>query len=184
VLLIGFYYFLRRDAIMKAVKVQLRQEVFSSDAWKIIEWLDDTEITQYLNENQNVGNSIRQVLSRVNLPVLTHLFNQNGSFFILTTLENDPIGFLRLIPKGKHTEMVIVIGDKKKWGRGFGTNAILQGLKHAFFHWRADKVVAKIKFKNHRSVQVFKKVGFKKEKELVVEDQYSISINEFLDLAA
>lgn len=169
---------------MKAVKVQLRQEVFSADAWKLIEWMEDTEITQYLNENQNVGNSIRQVMSRVNLPVLTHLFNQDGSFFILTTMEDDPIGFLRLIPKGKNAEMVIVIGDKNKWGMGLGTNAIFQGLKHAFFHWRADKVVAKIKFKNHRSIGVFKKLGFKKEKELVVEAQYSLSMDEFLKIAA
>lgn len=169
---------------MKAVKVRLRQEVFSSDAWKLIEWLEDTEITQYLNEKQNVGNSIRQVISRVNLPVLTHLFNQDGSFFILTTLKDEPIGFLRLIPKGNNAEMVIVIGDKKRWGMGLGTNAIFQGLKHAFFQWRSDKVVAKIKFKNERSVRVFKKVGFKKEKDLAVEAQYSMNIEEFLKIAA
>jgi RimJ/RimL family protein N-acetyltransferase len=182
--LVGFYYLLRRDAIMKAVKVRLRQEVFSSDAWKLIEWLEDAEITQHLNEDQNVGNSIRQVISRVNLPVLTHLFNQNGSFFILTTLEEEPIGFLRLIPKGNHTEMVIVIGEKERWGMGLGTNAIFQGLKHAFFNWRSDKVIAKIKFINERSMRVFKKVGFKKEKELITEAQYSMSIGEFLEIAA
>lgn len=169
---------------MKAVKVRLRQEVFSSDAWKLIKWLEDTEITQYLNEKQNVSNSIRQVISRVNLPVLTHLFNQNGSFFILTTLDDEPIGFLRLIPKGNSTEIVIVIGEKEIWGMGFGTNAIFQGLKHAFFQWRTDKVVAKIKFKNERSIRVFRKVGFKKERDLAVEAQYSMTIDEFLKIAA
>jgi RimJ/RimL family protein N-acetyltransferase len=169
---------------MKAGKVRLRQEVFSADAWKLIEWLEDTDITQYLNEKQNVGNSIRQVMSRVNLPVLTHLFNQDGSFFILTTLEDEPIGFLRLIPKGSNTEMVIVIGNKERWGMGFGTSAVFQGLKHAFFQWRSEKVIAKIKFKNERSVRVFKKVGFQKEKELAKEDQYSITIKEFLKVAA
>ena len=169
---------------MKAGKVQLRQEVFSSDAWELIKWLEDAEITQYLNEKQNVGNSIRQVISRVNLPVLTHLFNQNGSFFILTTEEEEPIGFLRLIPKGSSTEMVIVIGDKERWGMGFGSNAIFQGLKHAFFQWRTEKVVAKIKYINERSIRVFKKVGFKKEKELIKEAQYSISMDEFLKVAA
>ncbi|KYH29151.1 MULTISPECIES: GNAT family N-acetyltransferase [Clostridium] len=168
---------------MKAVKVRLRQEVFSSDAWKIIQWMDDTEITQYLNESQNVGNSIRQVISRVNMPILTHLFNQNGSFFILTTIDNEPIGFLRLVPKGNNVEMVIVIGDKEKWGMGFGTNAIFQGLKHSFFNWKADKVIAKIKLKNNRSIRAFSRVGFKKEKDLIKEAQYSISIDEFLKLA-
>jgi RimJ/RimL family protein N-acetyltransferase len=184
VFLIDFYYFLGRDVLMKAVKVQLRQEVFSSDAWKIIEWLEDTDITRYLNEGQNVGNSIRQVMSRVNLPVLTHLFNQNGSFFILTTIEKEPIGFLKLVPKGNSAEMVIVIGDKEKWGKGLGSNAIFQGLKQAFFEWRVDEVVAKINLKNYRSIRVFKKVGFKKEKELAKEAQYSMSMEEFLKIAA
>ena len=169
---------------MKAANVLLRQEVFSSDAFELIKWLEDSDVTQYLNEDQNVGNSIRQVMSRVNLPVLTHLFSQNGSFFILTIGDDSPIGFLKLIPKGKVVEMVIVIGEKEKWGMGLGTNAIFQGLKHSFFHWRADKVIAKIKYKNHRSMNVFKNIGFKKEKDFNVEAQYSISINEFLNIAA
>lgn len=67
-------------------------------------------------------------------------------FFILTTLKDEPIGFLRLISKGTNAKMVIVIDDKRRWGMDFGTNAIFQGLKHAFFDWRAHKVVAKIKF--------------------------------------
>ncbi|QLY78848.1 GNAT family N-acetyltransferase [Clostridium intestinale] len=169
---------------MKAGNVLLRQEVFSSDAFELIKWLEDSDVTQYLNEDQNVGNSIRQVMSRVNLPVLTHLFSQNGSFFILTIGDDSPIGFLKLIPKGKVVEMVIVIGEKEKWGMGFGTNAIFQGLKHSFFHLRADKVIAKIKYKNHRSMNVFKNIGFKKEKDFRVEAQYSISIDEFLNIAA
>lgn len=169
---------------MKAVNVLLRQEVFSSDARTLINWLEDTEITQYLNENQNVCDSIRQVISRVNLPILTHLFNQNGSFFILTTQDKFPIGFLRLIPKGKTVEMVIVIGDKEKWGMGLGTNAISQGLKHSFFNWRADKVIAKIKFQNRRSINVFQKIGFKKEKNFAIEAQYSISMDEYLSIAS
>ena len=68
---------------MKARSIQLRQEVFETDAWKIADWLDDHEVIQYLNEGQNVVKSIKQVIQRVNMPVLTHLFNQNGSFFII-----------------------------------------------------------------------------------------------------
>ncbi len=65
------------------------------------------------------------------MPILTHVFNQNGGFFVIQD-EQQPIGFLRLVPKGSMAEMVIVIGDKEKWGMGFGKNAIIQGLNHAF----------------------------------------------------
>lgn len=169
---------------MKSNNVQLRQEVFKSDAWKIIDWLEDNEVTEYLNERQNVGNSIKQVIYRVNMPILTHLFNQDGSFYMVTTDEKEPIGFLRLVPKGKGAEMVVVIGDKEKWGKGFGSSAIFQGLKQAFFEWRVDEVIAKISFKNQRSIRAFKKLGFQEDKELVKETQYSLSMKEFLKLAA
>ena len=166
---------------MKACSIQLRQEVFETDAWKIADWLDDHEVIQYLNEGQNVVKSIKQVIQRVNMPVLTHLFNQNGSFFIIIE-EKQPIGFLRLVPKGKTAEMVIVIGEKKKWGKGLGKKVIIQGLRHAFFEWRMDEVTAKINNKNERSIKAFKSVGFKPEKELAKEMQYSISISEFLKI--
>lgn len=169
---------------MKAINVQLRQEIYRSDAWKIIDWLEDDEVIRYLNEHQNVIKSIKQVMSRVNMPILTHLFNNNGSFFIVTTKSEEPIGFLKLVPKARGAEMVIVIGDKEKWGRGLGTNAIFEGLKHAFFNWRVDEVIANINLKNERSIKVFNKVGFKKEKLLPREIQYSMSINEFLKLAS
>ncbi|MGO5064738.1 MULTISPECIES: GNAT family N-acetyltransferase [unclassified Clostridium] len=164
--------------------VELRQEVFKSDASKIIHWLEDTEITQYLNEKQNVSKSIKDIMYRINMPILTHLFNQNGSFFMVTSSKNEPVGFLRLVPKNNIAEMVIVIGDKDKWGKGLGSNAILEGLKHAFFQWRVDEVVAKINFKNQRSRRVFKKIGFTEDKELAKEMQYSMSIKEFLQLVA
>lgn len=164
--------------------VELRQEVFKSDASIIANWLEDTEITQYLNEKQNVSKSIKDIMYRINMPILTHLFNQNGSFFMVTTSEKEPVGFLRLVPKNNIAEMVIVIGDKDKWGKGLGTNAILEGLKHAFFQWRVDEVVAKINFKNQRSRRVFRKIGFTEDKELAKEMQYSMSIKEFLQLVA
>lgn len=169
---------------MKAFNVQLRQEIYQEDAWKIIHWLEDEEIIRYLNERQNVTKSIKQVIERVNMPILTHLFNQNGSFFVVTTKDAEPIGFLRLVPKVQEAEIVIVIGDKEKWGNGLGSNAIFQGLKHAFFTWRVNKVIAKINYKNQRSIRVFNKVGFKEEKELPREIQYSMSMEEFLKLAA
>ena len=167
---------------MKACNIQLRQEVFEADAWKIADWLEDYEVIKYLNERQNVAKGIKQVIQRVNMPILTHVFNQNGSFFIITE-EKESIGFLRLVPKGKSAEIVIVIGDREKWGKGLGKNAISQGLKHAFYEWRMDEVIAKINIKNERSIRAFKKVGFKQDKELAKEMQYSISIEEFLKIS-
>ncbi len=98
----------------------------------------------------------------------------------LNCREDEPVG----VPKQTGAEMVIVIGDREKWGQGLGSHAIVEGLKHAFFKWRSEEVIAKINFKNERSRRVFKKVGFVEEKKLAIETQYSISMDKFLKLAA
>lgn len=167
---------------MSANKIQLRQEIFESDAWKIAEWLEDHEVTRFLNEEQNVSEVIKKTIYRINMPIYTHLFNRNGSFFMVINKEQ-PIGFLRLVPKGDVTEMVVVIGDKKNWGKGIGCSAIYQGLKHAFFKLRNNKVIAKIHKNNIRSKKVFRKAGFQVVRELGEEVQYNISIEEYLKLA-
>lgn len=168
---------------MKNSNLQLRQEVFKSDALKIINWMEDEEVIKYLNESRNVCKSIKDVVNTVNMPILTHLFNRDGSFYMITKKE-ESIGFLRLVPKGNNAEIVIVIGDKANWGKGLGGKAIFEGLKKAFFNWRVEHVVAKIHFKNQRSRKVFKKVGFTVDKELTKEIQYSMSMDNFLKIAA
>ncbi len=74
--------------------------------------------------------------------------------------------------------MVIVIGDKDKWGKGLGTNAILEGLKHAFFSGELMKLLQKLILKSTFK-KVFRKIGFTEDKELAKEMQYSMSIKEF-----
>ena len=59
---------------------------------------------------------IEQAIHRTSLPVLTPLFNRNGRFFMVYGKHNVPIGFVRLV-KDSDYEIVIVIGDRKKWGR-------------------------------------------------------------------
>ncbi|HBN85669.1 MAG TPA: N-acetyltransferase, partial [Clostridiales bacterium] len=53
----------------------------------------------------------------------------------------------------------------------------------AFFEWRVKKVIAKIHNKNKRSIHVFHKIGFKFEKDLPVEKQYALTMNDYLKLA-
>jgi len=169
---------------MKASKVTLQREVYRNDALKIADWLEDEDIIKYLNEHQNVSQGIKQILSRVQMPILTHLFNQNGTFFVIHEGQSKPIGFLRLVFREDEAEMVVVIGDKDKWGLGYGTDAVRQALHHAFFNWRVNKVIAKINELNHRSIRAFRKAGFKHEKKLACEHQYSIAIEDFIRKAA
>ena len=168
---------------MEVNSVNLSREVYISDAEKICNWLSDDEITSYLNEDNNVKRNLINVINRVNMPILTHLFNNNCRFFIIKNVYV-AIGFLRLVPKGEFVEIVIAVGEKDLWGKGIGHNAVLEALKVAFFEMRADYVVAKIKKINKRSQNLFKGVGFKQAKELEREIEYHISMKSFIKSAA
>ncbi|NLY43733.1 MAG: nucleoside diphosphate kinase regulator [Clostridiaceae bacterium] len=167
---------------MKEPFIFLRSEVTREDALKIIDWLQDNEVRKYLSDNQDVSESIRQVIDRVNLPVLTHLFNNKGRFYLVHSRDNNPVGFVRLVTKGDETEMVIVIGDRKNWGQRFGTSAIHESMKIAFFELRSSKLVAKIHKKSKRSILAFLNAGFTIERESLYMKYFSITMNEYLRL--
>jgi RimJ/RimL family protein N-acetyltransferase len=176
----GFYYIAKGYNIMRAKHVILNQEVTKNDAMIIMNWMENHEVTKYLNEVSNISLEIKQAMDRVNMSIMTHLFNRDGSFFLIYDEEQHPIGFLKLIRRINEAEMVIVIGDQRKWGLGLGKLSIIQGLNIAFFEWRVPKVIAKINHKNTRSMQAFEKTGFTYEKELGNAKLYSFTQDEYI----
>ena len=168
---------------MEISNVILSQEVYRADAEKICHWLSDKEIISFLNEEANVQKNLMSVVNRINMPILTHLFNNNCRFFTIKNLYGT-IGFLRLVPKGSFVEIVIAVGEKDLWGIGIGHNAVIEALKVAFFEMRASSVVAKIKKVNKRSQNLFKGIGFKEVKKLDNEIEFHIDISSFIKKAA
>ncbi|MDF2543765.1 MAG: N-acetyltransferase [Herbinix sp.] len=165
---------------MRALQVNLDQEVTHNDAIKILSWMENHEVTKYLNESSTITSELQSTINKVNTSIMTHLFNRNGSFYLICTDRNHPIGFLKLVHKSNEAEMVIVIGDNRKWGLGLGTEAIKQGLNQAFFHWRIPRVIAKISSNNIRSIKAFEKAGFLYEKDLTHSKLYSISLETYI----
>jgi len=167
---------------MRALQVRLKQEVTRNDAFLIMNWMEDQEVTKYLNETSHISSEIHQTINRVNLYIMTPLFNRNGSFFVVCTGEDQPVGFIKLIRKSNEAEMVIAIGDRAKWGLGIGKRAIRQGLNHAFFDWRISQVIAKISSDNIRSIHAFEKSGFTFERNLNNLRLYRITLEDYIKL--
>lgn len=166
---------------METSSIKLSQEVYRTDAEQIVDWLSDEEITNNLNEDKNAREGLINVINRVNMPILTHLFNNNCRFFIIKNLYGT-IGFIRLVPKEEKVEIVVTVGEKELWGKGIGHNAVFEALKKAFFDMRTEKVVAKIKKSNKRSRNLFKGIGFKEAKELEREVEYHITKETFFGM--
>ncbi|NLT95532.1 MAG: nucleoside diphosphate kinase regulator [Clostridia bacterium] len=165
---------------MKEPFVFLCPEITRENALKLIKWLKDKEVTKYLSDPQDVSNSIEQVVQTTNLPVLTHLFNRNGRFYMVYNKHNIPVGFVRLVKRDSDYEIVIVIGDRNNWGKKLGTSAIKESIKIAFFEFRAQKVIANIQKENKRSINAFINNGFKVEKESNAFKTFSITMDQYL----
>lgn len=140
--------------------IALCPEITRTNALHLMDWLEDECVIRYLSDSRHVSRFIEQVIGRVQLPILTHLFNQNGRFFMAYDRHDVPVGFVRLVKTGTDCEIVLVIGNRDNWGRKLGASAIREGMKLAFFDMRAEKLIAKIHPDNTRSVNAFLRCGF------------------------
>lgn len=140
--------------------VSLRPEITRAHALVLMDWLEDERVTRYLSDSRGVSRFIADAIDRTQLPILTHLFNQGGRFFMTYDRDDRPVGFVRLVKTGTDCEIVLVIGDHDNWGRSLGASTIREGLKLAFLDMRARTVIAKIHPDNTRSLKAFERCGF------------------------
>lgn len=163
--------------------ISLRQDIFADDALKIADWLDDEDILVYLNEDKNISKSIRSLVQISNMPIYNQVFNKKGNFYLIY-LKEDPIGFVKFIPKKDSHEIVITIGEKNLWGNGYGKKALKKALCEAFLSNRYSRINAKIKALNSRSLAMFEHLGFDMELERNDTIHLSMDFKTFLKKAA
>ena len=174
---------MRPDGVkMNRPFVALCPEITRADALTLMDWLQDESVTRHLSDSRHVSRSIEQVVGRVQLPILTHLFNQGGRFFMAYDRHDRPVGFVRLVKNGADCEMVLVIGDRDNWGRKLGASAIREGMKLAFFDMRADRLIAKIHPDNGRSLQAFLRSGFLPDSETPSMKSFAMNSERYLRL--
>jgi regulator of nucleoside diphosphate kinase len=171
----GFHACFPPGVEMNSPFVSLCPEITRADALTLIDWLQDESVTRHLSDSRDVSRQIGQVVRRVQLPILTHLFNQGGRFFIAHDRHDVPVGFVRLIQTGADCEMVLVIGDTHNWGRRLGAGAIREGMKLAFLEMRAERLIAKIHPDNARSLKAFERCGFLLETAMPALKSFAIS---------
>lgn len=160
--------------------ISLCPEITRAHALNLMDWLDDENVIRYLSDSRNVSRFIEQVIGRVQLPILTHLFNQGGRFFMAYDRRDKPVGFVRLVKVGADCEIVLVIGDRETWGRKLGASTLHEGMKLAFFDMRADKLIAKIHPDNQRSLKAFLRCGFVLDSETPTLKSYAMTAERYL----
>jgi RimJ/RimL family protein N-acetyltransferase len=137
--------------------------VCSSDANNnYCRWMNDTEVTQYLESRfypQSVE-SIASYISKVNA-------SSDSVFFAIVLKDKDihigniKIGSINWIHR--YADVGILIGDKTCWGKGFGVEAIKLVVDYAFKKLNLRRLEAGCYSNNIRSIKAFKKAGFIEE---------------------
>jgi RimJ/RimL family protein N-acetyltransferase len=165
----------------KAASIFLRADMNPQDVVNISFWLENRDVTRYLNETAS-PEALRRLAETTPAPLLTCRFNQYGKFFLVCG-DRDPIGFVKLREQGGASgccEVVVAIGDERLWGNGYGTDAMRAAQTHAFFERRVKKMIAKIYHGNVRSERMVRCCGFREEERLEKLSRYSITFDEYV----
>ena len=142
---------------------------------KCVEWLNDPEVTENLTLSEPVSLEGEQRWYD------SQLRDDSSRIYAIETLQGEHIGNIGLHDINTHdrkAELGIFIGEKRLWGKGYGTEAVELALKLAFEGMNLNKVYLRTFMRNERAQKCYEKVGFLKEGIL---RQDSFKKGEYLD---
>ena len=133
-----------------------------SDIDFLMRWTSDDEVMQFLGpgripntrafQEQQIEDAIRP--------------DSTAKIFVIETLGSEAIGEcgLRNFDWVSHNaELIITIGDKRYWGKGYGTDAVSLLLQLAFDRLNLHSVNLTTHGTNERAIRCYEKCGFVRE---------------------
>jgi diamine N-acetyltransferase len=156
----------RQDRVVfrKGRKTVLRP-LCSSDVPLLMKWINDPEVQQYILGYLPAGEEAEKEWVKK-----AAAMNPRGTpmdiVFMIETLSGKPIGTMGLHQidwKNRNATTGTLIGEKRYWGKGFGTDAKLALLEYAFNHLGLHKINSSVIEYNDRSRMYSLKCGYKVE---------------------
>ncbi|MGE5474844.1 MAG: GNAT family N-acetyltransferase [Ignavibacteriales bacterium] len=148
--------------MIKSEKVVIRPAE-RNDLELIQKWYNDDEVMYWASGARPDMMVSMDFLEEV---WLEKSFTDYSVRMMIETIEGNSIGiigFRDLNQQERRCRMLIFIGEKDYWGKGYGTDAIKGFLKFLFKRWNLNRVEADTWEGNHRAVEAYKKCGFKEE---------------------
>ncbi len=135
-----------------------------SDLEAVMAWVNDEEVKHFLG-----GPMLTYPVSRVQQEQFLERASRQSDdhkTFAIETLTREYIGGIDLHNINwidRHAEIGIVIGIKKNWSKGYGTDAMRVLLKLAFEKMNLHRVYLLVFAYNERAIASYEKCGFKRE---------------------
>ncbi|MFL2755986.1 MAG: GNAT family N-acetyltransferase [Dehalococcoidia bacterium] len=142
---------------------------------KYLDWLSDIEVTKYLDVS-NYDQTIDTITNYINR------FNNSENYIFAIVIKeiNNHIGNITLQNINwvhKFATEGIMIGDKKYWKDGYGTEARSLLIEFAFNDLKLNRIVSSAFVDNLAGIKSNAKLGYKKEgifrNHMILEGQYS-----------
>lgn len=137
--------------------------VEKADLPRIVKWHNDPEVMHYWGRS---GNSVSLAEVENWYQELVRHHDDREMYWMIDTKEGATIGriFYRgLQQKERKTEVVIIVGEKEYWGRGYGTDAMMTFLGYMFHQRNMHRVWLTVFPFNQRAIKSYQKCGFKTE---------------------
>ncbi len=137
----------------------LRKLTVEDISIEYVSWLNDEEVNRYL-ETRHIKQTLetcKVFVDACNKDISSHLF---GIFLKANNehIGNIKIGFINTIYR--RGELSLLIGSKKYWGKGYGTEAVMALSKYCIEDLGLEKIEAGCYEDNLGSLRIFLKAGF------------------------
>jgi RimJ/RimL family protein N-acetyltransferase len=123
-------------------------------------WFNDLEVTVPLGDEAYIATtSINQQEALMGI-----INTKSHVFSIVTSDENQVIGrggFMGLENVNRKGSIGIVIGEKRYWNKGFGTDAMSLLVYYGFMVLNLNNIMLGVFEFNKRAMECYKKIGFK-----------------------
>jgi RimJ/RimL family protein N-acetyltransferase len=136
-----------------------------TDLTRFVEWFGDPEVRRYLESY--MGFSMDQELAwyeaMIKQPMEEHPFAVEAKQRLGKWEHIGSSGLMHVDWRVRSAEFGIVIGNRRYWNKGIGTDITRLILKHAFAMLNLNRVYLRVFSENVRAIHVYEKVGFRRE---------------------
>ena len=138
------------------MSIKLRK-IKKSDLGYFLKWWKDKDLIKLTSGFYEESD---EVLTNYFLDILKN----TKDYHYMILLDAKVIGHIALTHRSKYAfEIQIVIGEKKYWGKGLGSEAIKRAVKIAFEKLRYTKAYLEVRPENIRAIKAYESCGFVKK---------------------
>jgi len=143
-------------------KIVLRPLQASDLTGAYLDWLNDYEVTRFLETGKKpatLASLRRYVEAMTQAPdtVMLAITEKRSGVHV----GNVKLGGIH--PVHRRADLGIMLGDKRRWGRGYGREAVALILAYGFDRLNLNKIYLGVDAENSAAVRVYEQLGFKIE---------------------